>query len=205
MTPVQLQQYATTFAQQNNVPPELFLAQIGQESGWNIYAQNGDATGIAQFMPSTAAGLGVDLGTSDQQVLSQLQGAAIYDAQLYSQSGSWTDVMRKYGTTANGNGAQVAALASAIDANRPESVLGMIGSGFSRLNPATPYMDTAKKISAEGFGVWVQEHIGNFTLIAFGAVLAVAALIFSQRDNIKVAVSSASKIAEKGAVGAFLA
>jgi soluble lytic murein transglycosylase-like protein len=43
------------------IPPDLFERQINQESGFNPYAQSpAGAQGIAQFMPATAAGLGID-------------------------------------------------------------------------------------------------------------------------------------------------
>jgi hypothetical protein len=98
-------------AQQYGVPTNLFLAQIGQESSWNPNAQNGNAIGIAQFMPTTASNLGVN----PYDPTSSLYGAAKYDAQLYSQYGSWQTAMEKYGTTANGNGPQVALEAMAAD------------------------------------------------------------------------------------------
>jgi hypothetical protein len=93
----ELQAYAAQVAQQNGVPTNLFLWQIGQESSWNPNAQNGNATGIAQFMPTTAAQFGID-PTNPYQSLS---AAAQYDAQLYNQTGSWQGALTKYGTLAN--------------------------------------------------------------------------------------------------------
>lgn len=105
--------YATAVAAANKygVPTNLFTAQIGQESSFNPSAQNGNAYGIAQFMPATAAAMGVN--SSDPT--SSLYGAAKYDAQLYSQYGSWQTALQKYGTTAGGNAPDVAALASQAD------------------------------------------------------------------------------------------
>jgi hypothetical protein len=43
------------------IPPDYFVRQIQQESGFNPYAHSfAGAEGIAQFMPGTAAGLGID-------------------------------------------------------------------------------------------------------------------------------------------------
>ena len=58
-----LESYATQEAEAAGIPTNLFLWQIGQESSWNPNAQNGNASGIAQFMPGTAAEYGVN--TSD--------------------------------------------------------------------------------------------------------------------------------------------
>ena len=102
---------ALAAASQYSVPSALFIAQIGQESGFDPNAQNGLATGIAQFKPATAASLGVN----PSNPTSALYGAAQYDAQLYSQYGSWQTAMQKYGTTANGAGVGVANLAQQAD------------------------------------------------------------------------------------------
>jgi soluble lytic murein transglycosylase-like protein len=48
-------------AQDANIDPTLFVRQINQESGFNPHAVSpAGAIGIAQFMPSTAVGLGID-------------------------------------------------------------------------------------------------------------------------------------------------
>lgn len=49
------------------IPPDYFVRQINQESGFNPNARSPmGAEGIAQFMPSTAAGLGIDPWNPDQ-------------------------------------------------------------------------------------------------------------------------------------------
>ena len=56
-----LQTYARQAAQRNGVDPDIFQRQIQQESGFNPGAQSpAGAQGIAQFMPATAQGMGVD-------------------------------------------------------------------------------------------------------------------------------------------------
>lgn len=53
--------YAATAAQNAGISPEIFVRQIQQESGFNPKALSpAGASGIAQFMPGTARGLGVD-------------------------------------------------------------------------------------------------------------------------------------------------
>ena len=55
------------------IPPGLFVRQINQESGFNpTDLSDAGAEGIAQFMPDTAAGLGIDPWNPVQA----LQGAA---------------------------------------------------------------------------------------------------------------------------------
>lgn len=92
-----LQSYAAQVAQQWGIPTSIFNWQINQESGFNPNAQNGNATGIAQFMPGTASQFGIN----PNDPYASLNAAAQYDAQLYQQTGSWTGALTKYGTLAN--------------------------------------------------------------------------------------------------------
>lgn len=117
---------ASAAAAQYGVPPDLFSAQITQESSWNPYASNGSAYGIAQFQPATAAQYGVDV----TDPTSSLYGAAAYDASLYNQYGSWTAALQHYGTLPSSGdlstGQQgVAALASTYDNGGTYSVSGL--------------------------------------------------------------------------------
>ncbi|GCE10183.1 lytic transglycosylase domain-containing protein [Tengunoibacter tsumagoiensis] len=66
------------------IPPDAFVRQINQESGFNPYAVSpAGAVGIAQFLPSTAAGLGIN----PYDPVSALYGAARYMASLAAQFG----------------------------------------------------------------------------------------------------------------------
>lgn len=67
----------------SGVPWQMMAAEIGQESGWdpNIVNHASGATGIAQFEPATAAGLGVN--PLDPQ--SAIPGMAQYLASLHAQ------------------------------------------------------------------------------------------------------------------------
>ncbi len=64
---------AQTDARASGIPPDLFVKQIKMESGFNPDALSpSGAEGIAQFMPGTAAGLGID----PWDPVDALQGAA---------------------------------------------------------------------------------------------------------------------------------
>ena len=61
----QLIQYARQMARKYGINPELFVRQIQMESGFNPRAKSGaGAVGIAQFMPSTAKGMGFTAGVN---------------------------------------------------------------------------------------------------------------------------------------------
>ncbi len=89
-----LQNIATDAANQYGVPVGVFQWQLGQESSWNPYAQNGDAYGIAQFMPATAR----EYGVNRSDPVSSIYGAAHYDADLYARYGTWEKALEHYGT-----------------------------------------------------------------------------------------------------------
>jgi hypothetical protein len=77
---------ATRAAQKFGVDPKIFLAMIQQESGFNPHAHSGaGAQGIAQFMPATAKGYGVNL--NDSRVTDDLEGAARYLADNLKKTG----------------------------------------------------------------------------------------------------------------------
>jgi hypothetical protein len=101
---------AVAAAQQYGVPVNLFLNQISVESGWNPTAINpsSGATGIAQFLPSTASNAGYGISPFDPTNPSaSLNAAAQYDSALYAQTGSWGQALAAYaqglGNVQNGN------------------------------------------------------------------------------------------------------
>ena len=60
---------ARKYAVQYGIDPNLFAAQIQRESNWNPVARSGaGAQGIAQIMPATAKGWGVDVSNPDQSM-----------------------------------------------------------------------------------------------------------------------------------------
>lgn len=80
-------------ARRNNVPEDLFLRLIQQESGWNPKAEsNKGAFGLAQLMPGTAKSLGVD-PTKPRE---NLDGGARYLAEQYREFGSWRLALAAY-------------------------------------------------------------------------------------------------------------
>jgi soluble lytic murein transglycosylase-like protein len=60
-TRAQLQAYAAAVAQEHGVPVDVFQRQIGKESNWDVNVRSpAGALGVAQLMPATARGLGVN-------------------------------------------------------------------------------------------------------------------------------------------------
>lgn len=81
-----LRALARAIAKQQGVNPDIFEAQIQQESGFNRNARSpAGAQGIAQFMPATAKGYGVNL--NDNRVTDDLEGAARYMAENLKRTG----------------------------------------------------------------------------------------------------------------------
>lgn len=85
-------------AEENGVPKNLFLWQIGQESGWNPAARNTSgrtlAIGIAQFQPATAKEYSVDPTNPEESI----RAAAAYMRHLYDETGDWGEALQRYGT-----------------------------------------------------------------------------------------------------------
>jgi hypothetical protein len=76
------------------IPQEYFVRQINEESGFNPYARSwAGAVGIAQFEPSTAAGLGIN----PYDPVASLYGAANYMARLdKSYNGDYAKALAAY-------------------------------------------------------------------------------------------------------------
>src|SRR5262252_261397 len=89
-----LQAYARQAAQKAGIDPDIFVRQIQQESGFNPNAQSpAGAQGIAQFMPGTAQGMGVD----PHDPYAALDAAARLDAQHLAQyGGDWSKALAAY-------------------------------------------------------------------------------------------------------------
>ena len=92
----QFQDYAVSAAQKYGVPVDMFLWQIGQESGWDPNARNpkSTATGLGQFVKGTAEMFKIN----PLDPYASLDAAAKYDAQLYRETGSWKGALERYGT-----------------------------------------------------------------------------------------------------------
>jgi len=84
---------ARAAARRHDVPEDLFLRLVQQESGWNpVAVSHKGATGLAQLMPGTAEKLGVDIDDPVQN----LEGGARYLRMMYDRFGSWRLALAAY-------------------------------------------------------------------------------------------------------------
>lgn len=84
---------ARQMARRHNIPEDLFLRLVQQESGWNARARSHKgATGLAQLMPGTAQKLGVNINDPHQN----LEGGARYLRMMYDRFGSWRLALAAY-------------------------------------------------------------------------------------------------------------
>lgn len=84
---------ARAAAQRHGIPEDLFLRLVQQESGFNPAAVSPKgATGLAQLMPDTARGLGVDINDPHQN----LDGGARYLKKMYARFGNWRHALAAY-------------------------------------------------------------------------------------------------------------
>lgn len=83
-----------------NVPAELrpiLKAQIHQESKWDPLASSGKAHGLTQFTPDTAKDYGVQFGSSEAAVRSQIRGQVKYMTRLIERyNGNVTHALQAY-------------------------------------------------------------------------------------------------------------
>lgn len=97
-TPPQFRDIIISAANKNGVPPQLLSALLWAESSFSpdiIYGRrvsSAGAQGIAQFMPGTAAAMGVN----PLDPASAIDGAARYLAQHYRQFGDWGKALAAY-------------------------------------------------------------------------------------------------------------
>lgn len=85
--------HARRVARQHNVPEELFLRLVQQESGWNPTAKSHKgALGLAQLMPQTAQVLGVN----PHDPIQNLEGGARYLSWQYQKFKSWPLALAAY-------------------------------------------------------------------------------------------------------------
>jgi soluble lytic murein transglycosylase-like protein len=80
-------------ARRHNIPEELFLRLVHQESRWNPQAvSHAGARGLAQLMPDTARLLGVDPDDPRQN----LEGGARYLRMMHDRFGNWRLALAAY-------------------------------------------------------------------------------------------------------------
>lgn len=185
------------------LPANLFNAQIGQESSFNPNATNGNAIGIAQMMPGTAAMLGID----PTNPIQSLSGAAAYDAQLYQNTGSYVGMLQSYGTLPasgqpmNANQTNLFNMASALDqgnltngVNSPGGALGAAGGTAALGNlggSSSSFGLSAQGGSGQGAGLggWLAEVAERAALIVLGMVLIAGGIyLLGQRSGISLPV-----------------
>lgn len=84
---------ARSAAQRHQIPEDLFLRLVQQESGWNTEARSHKgALGLAQLLPGTARDLGVD----PHDVSQNLEGGARYLKTQYDKFGDWRLALAAY-------------------------------------------------------------------------------------------------------------
>jgi soluble lytic murein transglycosylase-like protein len=84
---------AEAAAMKHNVPSRIFVRLVQQESNWNPRAvSHKGAIGLAQLMPDTARGLGVNPHDPKQN----LEGGARYLRRQYDTFGSWMLALAAY-------------------------------------------------------------------------------------------------------------
>lgn len=111
-------------AQRHGINPDLFERQINAESGFDPRAGSpAGARGIAQFMPATAKGMGVNL--NDNRVADDLDGAARLMAQNLKKYGTWRDALVAY----NAGGGRVGKPLYAETAAYVSRILGGFSAG----------------------------------------------------------------------------
>jgi soluble lytic murein transglycosylase-like protein len=98
------QQMADAAASAAGIPPDLFYRQIYEESGCRNVTSPAGAVGVCQFLPSTAAGLGIN----PYDPASCLKGAAQMMARYVQEFGSYDKALAAYNC---GGGCTRAALA----------------------------------------------------------------------------------------------
>lgn len=90
-TKEQLKQLAVEAASRHGIDPQAYLAQIEQESGWNVNAKSkAGARGLAQFMPATAKEYKVNVNDP----VSSLDKGALYMAKLKGKYSGNEDMAR---------------------------------------------------------------------------------------------------------------
>jgi soluble lytic murein transglycosylase-like protein len=98
------QQMADEAAEAAGIPPDLFYKQIYDESGCRNVTSPAGAVGVCQFLPSTAAGLGIN----PYDPASCLKGAAQMMERYVQEFGSYDKALAAYNC---GGGCTRAALA----------------------------------------------------------------------------------------------
>ncbi|MCL6473352.1 MAG: lytic transglycosylase domain-containing protein [Firmicutes bacterium] len=93
----ELKALATSIADKYGIPPNLFIALIWQESGWNYRAVSlVGAIGLTQVMPFNIVAWGYDIETFRNSPSQQLEAGAWYLSQQYKKFGRWDLALAAY-------------------------------------------------------------------------------------------------------------
>lgn len=204
---------AAADAKKYGLDPNIFIRQIQQESGFNPNALSpAGAEGIAQFLPSTAKGYGINPWDPVQA----LNAAAQYDvSSLHQYGGDWAKALAAYNA---GGGAVNAAIKRggtnwqrylpAETQNYIKAILGetsAYGVGATGGTTTTDGGNIADSTVASLLGLLgipnpadVQELMLRGGLVVMGAILVIIglAVLFSQKV-MKTAQQGASQIIGK--------
>lgn len=153
---------AVNAAQSYGIPVDLFVAQIGQESSFNSNPSTGiPGGGIAQFKAATASMFGL---SNRLDPVASLQAAAQYDAQLYGQTGSWADTLKRYGTTSGGAAPALHDMAQSLDNSG-----GFWNTMFGKIlgyDPLTGKVDTPTSNVMNNYGAGATGVVGFLSFIS---------------------------------------
>src|SRR5215831_315479 len=175
------------------IDPEVFTRQIQQESGFNPSAKSpAGATGIAQFMPQTAQGMGID-PTNPQQ---SLDAAAKMDAQnLQKYGGDWSKTLAAY-NAGPGNVDQYAGVPPFAETQRyVNTILGgakdVAQQGLSAVNTAIDAAKSQVATRTSQFGL----GLSSGDAMAFCG--PTAAIAFAQTYGRNPTVDEAKQLAQQ--------
>lgn len=185
---VDYRQIAIQDANAAGIDPNIFVAQIQQESGFNPNAVSpAGAQGIAQFMPSTAAALGINPNNPIQA----LNAAAQMDARnLRAYGGDWSKALAAY----NAGGGAVNSWTSQYGSNWLSHAYGetqnyvrsILAAAGKTGNSTVPVSDTTSTGGNSVLGI-SQAGFQQFMLISFAGIvilMGVVVLFFHKKQAV---------------------
>ena len=180
-----LQQQGYNAAVANGVPPQLFNDVITAESGWNPNAINpsSGATGIAQFLPSTAANPGYGVTPFDPtNPQASLTGAAQYLAGLFNATGSWSGALNAYSGNTSGSAAYPGNQAIASDL---QGLAGSAGGASPSAGSTSGSCGLSPACWLAGIGSWAGGYASRAGLILLAIILLIGGvMLFAMRTQV---------------------
>jgi soluble lytic murein transglycosylase-like protein len=180
-------------AQSAGIDPDIFSRQINQESGFNPRAGSpAGAQGIAQFMPQTAQGLGIDPWNPDQALPA---AANLMKSYLDKYGGDWSKALSAY-NAGPGNVDKYGGIPPFEETQRyVNTILGgakdLAQQGLSAVNTA---VDAAKSQIATRTS---QFQLGLSSGDAYAACGPAAAIAFAQTYGRNPTVDEAMQLAKQ--------